>query len=192
VWQETVNKKESLADLNDKAACLSLVNRILSEPYVPHCDQQLSPHEIDLDKCTSLGDTSDQIYSPYAQLFNKDVCGDKTPSCGTHIHIVNRMFPNCRFLHIIRDGRDAALSPIQQWCGPDDFVSALRYWAETVTCTRKMLRMLPDSRYTELRFEDLVVNPDKELRRVTDFLGLEVEPGMLTNYPKKASRKSWQ
>jgi hypothetical protein len=103
--------------------------------------------------------------------------------------VLHALFPDARFIHLIRDGRDVALSIIQQPWGPSDFLTAIRQWAETVRWARKMLRMLPDDRHLELRFEDLVSDPRAQLERLTNFLGVEFEPGMLTDYTKNAPEK---
>jgi hypothetical protein len=52
-----------------------------------------------------------------------------------------------------------------------------------------MLRVLPDDRYIELRFEDLVQDPAQELVRITDFLGVAFEPAMIEDYPARSGAK---
>jgi hypothetical protein len=49
--------------------------------------------------------------------------------------------------------------------------------------------MLPEERFRELRFEDLVADPAGELSKITDFLGVGFEDGMLADYSRKASDK---
>jgi hypothetical protein len=99
------------------------------------------------------------------------------------------MFPDARFVHLVRDGRDVALSVIRQWWGANDFMTAVRSWAEMVSTARRMLAMLPQERHLELRFEDLVADPGTQLRRVTDFLGVAFEDGMLSRYTDRAASK---
>ncbi|MGH9161346.1 MAG: sulfotransferase family protein, partial [Vicinamibacteraceae bacterium] len=172
-------RRAELADLREPHRRVALVEQILREPYVQRWDRKLAPSDIDLGQCTSLEETIRQIYLAYARLFGKDLWGDKTPEYSTEAHVLNRMFPDARFIHLIRDGRDVALSIIQRKWGPDDFVTAMRAWAQDVTWTRKMLGMLPEDRYVELRFEDLIARPEAELRRVTEFLGVGFEEQML-------------
>src|SRR5262249_43300645 len=89
---------------------LALVKSILAEPYVQRWDYQVTSEQINLDNCTNLAQTIDEIYMAYARHFEKDIWGDKTPSYACHLEILNNMFPTSRFIHIIRDGRDVALS----------------------------------------------------------------------------------
>src|SRR5262249_51654470 len=99
------------------------------------------------------------------------------------------LFPSARFVHIIRDGRDVALSLLQQWWGPNDFMSAMRHWTDTVQCARKMLQMLPADRHVEVKFEDLVTDPAREVWKITALLGVDFESQMVSNYTGKARDK---
>jgi hypothetical protein len=168
---------------------LRLVTSILNERFVKEWDHRLQPEEIDVVGCDSLAGCIKEVFLAYARRCGKDIWGDKTPAYITDIEVLNRLFPNSRFVHLIRDGRDVSLSIIQQSWGPRDFITAMRDWTETVKWARKMLRMLPDDRFIELRFEDLVSDPDRELHRVTDFLGLSFEPAMLTQFVERAAAK---
>jgi len=50
------------------------------------------------------------FYGLYAARFNKSLWGDKTPTYGRHARAISRLLPEVRFIHLIRDGRDVALS----------------------------------------------------------------------------------
>ncbi len=176
-------------DLKEKENRLRLVQSILAEPYVKQWDQKIEVDDINLDKCLSLEATIDEIFSAYARLHGKDLWGDKTPAYTSEIHIINRLFPQCKFVHIMRDGRDVALSLVKQWWGPNDFISAMRYWEKTLSCTRKMLRMLPDDRYIELKYEELLEDPEREIKKILAFLQLDFEPQMMEKYQQKADLK---
>jgi hypothetical protein len=182
-------ERERLGDLRKREDRLALVQRILAERAVRHWDQKLTPDDLDLDHCLTLEGTVAELFSAYARRVGKTRWGDKTPAYTAEIHILNKMFPEARFIHIIRDGRDVALSLVQQWWGPNDFMSAMRYWADTVQCARKMLRMLPDERHVEVRFEDLVADPAREVRKVTHLLGIDFEPEMVSRYTTRAKEK---
>jgi hypothetical protein len=148
-----------------------------------------SLEEIDLSTSQSLPEVIAAVYAAYAGHFGKRIYGDKTPSYIVDLHVLNAMFPAAKFIHLIRDGRDVALSVIRQFWGPNDLISALRQWSCQVSCARKMLCMLPEERWLELRFEDLVAHPEAELRRITTLLGIEFEPAMISGYRDKAEHK---
>ncbi len=181
--------KNSFGDLQSIDNRITLVKSILSERYVQQWDQNISADDIDIDECVSLEKTINQIYTVYAKCFDKDIWGDKTPLYIEHIDIINKMFPTARFVHIIRDGRDVALSTVQQYWGANDFVSAIKHWERTLVTARKMLHMLPRERYIELKFENLVLNPSKEIKKITDFLEVNFEEAMTHSYMNKAANK---
>jgi hypothetical protein len=167
----------------------ALVEQILAEPAVQAWDVKICPEEIDLEQCATLGSTIDQIFQAYARKNNKDIWGEKSPPYTQYVYMIEKMFSNARYIHLIRDGRDVALSLMEKTWGPGDLVSSLEYWARHISCARRMLYMLPDHKYTEVRFEELVANPKPELQRVTQFLGIELEPAMLDAYRQKAANK---
>lgn len=105
--------------------------------------------------------------------------GDKTP---TYVLFVDRLavyFPSALFLHVIRDGRDAVLSGLRLgWFGGDLAQGAI-YWKERVEAGRRMGRRLEEGRYLETRYEDLVLRPEAELRRICGWARLTWNPAML-------------
>src|SRR4029078_3287770 len=50
------------------------------------------------------------VYAVYAEERGKERWGDKTPMDMQNLHLLERLFPDALFVHLIRDGRDAATS----------------------------------------------------------------------------------
>jgi hypothetical protein len=123
------------------------------------------------------------IFTLYAEARGKPRFGDKTPLYMQHLDVVDRAFPTAQYVHIVRDGRDAALSLLAMKRRPrfnltrprglGDFACA---WRREVRAAQRFGRVHP---YLELRYEDLVAEPEARLRDVCAFLQLEYEPGML-------------
>jgi len=166
-----------------------IVQEILRQKYVKHWDVKLEVDDFDIGNCSSLANTIHELYSAYARKRGKLIWGDKTPSYVTEIDTLHRLFPNAKYIHLIRDGRDVAASLQKQWWGPKDFVSAIEYWERSVVLATKMLRMLPSSQRIMLRFEDLIINPEEEIQKVLSFLGLEYEESMLNSYYQSTESK---
>ena len=99
---------------------------------------------------------------------------------------MNEIFPNAKFIHLIRDGRDVALSLITKKWGPTTFTNAIRYWEKTILMTRRLLKMLNSNQTIELRYEDLVRSPEEHLRKLCSFLQIEYHENMLNSYSDKA------
>jgi hypothetical protein len=131
----------------------------------------------------------DGVYSSYAEAQGKHRYGDKTPLYMQHLDLLARVFPDAHYVHIVRDGRDAALSflamtrkprfNVSRPRGLGDFAAA---WRREVLAARRFGR---DHPYFELHYEDLVAEPEARLRDVSAVLGLEFEPSML-DYHREA------
>jgi hypothetical protein len=90
-----------------------------------------------------------------------------------------RWFPEARFIHIIRDGRDACLSQLNQDFGFDDCLPCAEAWREQVWWVRNIGAVLGPDRYREIRYEDLLAEPEKNLRTLSEFLQIQYAPEML-------------
>ena len=120
------------------------------------------------------------LYILYARQYDAERWGDKTPIYSSYVNLLDTMFPNAQFIHLIRDGRDVGLSMIDKWSKREihiDIYFAARNW---VRRTRQAItgRYLGAERYYELRYEDLVADPEKELRSICKFLGKPYVPEM--------------
>ena len=56
------------------------------------------------------GEAIAAIFESYAAKEQKPRWGDKTPMYMRHLPLLDRLFPAAQYVHLIRDGRDAALS----------------------------------------------------------------------------------
>jgi hypothetical protein len=126
------------------------------------------------------------IYGAYAQTRGKSRFGDKTPSYMQRLDVLDRAFPDGRYLHLIRDGRDAALSflaltrkPRFNPARPRSLAPFAAQWRREIEGARRFGRERVPGRYRELRYEDLVADPEAKLREACEFLELEFEPAML-------------
>lgn len=105
---------------------------------------------------------------------------DKTPQYALNIGHIDRLYPKSRFIHVLRDGRDVAVSMIAASRGwgsgwaAGDVRSAARRWLDY---TRGGLegRALGESRYLEIRYEDALSDPAAVLARCCEFADLEYD-----------------
>ena len=127
------------------------------------------------------------VFAAYAAERGKARWGDKTPLYMQHLDLLERLFPDARFVHLIRDGRDAGLSFLsvpaglmtEGWGHPRDAAGFACQWATEVASARELGARVGGQRYRELRYEALVADPEGELRTVCSFAGLEYDPAML-------------
>ena len=135
----------------------------------------------------STGEAIAAVYETYAAARGKPRWGDKTPMYMQHLPLLERLFPAALFLHLVRDGRDAATSYLQMpsgivtesWGHPASVRDFGCQWATEVQAGRALGRRVGARRYFELRYEDLVASPEDVLGQICAFAGLPWEPGML-------------
>jgi hypothetical protein len=127
------------------------------------------------------------VYGAYAARFNKSMSGDKTPGNLLHMEEIQKAIPAARFIHIIRDGRGVADSWRKQWfASSGGYEGCLLEWKSFLTKVRH------DSGkcryYHEVRYEDLILHTEDELKKICHFLDLPWAPEML-DYHLSASRR---
>jgi hypothetical protein len=127
----------------------------------------------------SYHDAITAAYSAFARAKGKDLWGDKTPRYVEHIPFLARLFPASRFIHLVRDGRDVALSYADVSFGPKTVSTSAHLWARRVSAGIRDGRALGPERYTEVRYEHLVEDPEAQLMDLCRFIGVEFEPAVL-------------
>jgi hypothetical protein len=125
----------------------------------------------------------DAVFSEYARQYGAERWGDKSPIYTMHVEAIARAFPTAQFIHIIRDGRDVALSMQQNYRGRRffyiDVYYAARSWKRRVLHASAAGARLGPSRYLELKYEDLTASPETVIRGLCEFLGERFDPAML-------------
>ena len=127
------------------------------------------------------------FYALYAGEEGKPRYGEKTPGYVFLMPQIAALLPEAHFIHIIRDPGDTALSLRKTWFAPgQDFRVLGAEWKKHVEAGRRASTLV--RRYLEVRFEDLVLQPERELRRVCEYLALAWDPRMLDYGEQGAAR----
>lgn len=113
------------------------------------------------------------LYEENARGEGKVRWGDKTPWYLRHMPMILEMYPNAQFIHIIRDGRDVALSLFNRHYdfGIYNIYVAAEYWVTCLERGQELGAQLEPSVYREVRYEDLLEKPEETVRRICDFIG---------------------
>ena len=183
-------KLDQYGDLTVEKNSLNLINDILDDDNVKLNFPKAKIADFKLSECQSFADIIKNLYATVLRDQGKLIWGDKDPIYTQHIEVLNEIFPNAKFIHLIRDGRDVALSLITKKWGPTTFTNAIRYWEKTILMTRRLLKMLNSNQTIELRYEDLVYCPEENLRNLCLFLSIEYNSKMLSSYSEKAQDNS--
>jgi hypothetical protein len=125
------------------------------------------------------------FYRLYANHQKKARYGDKTPLYCAHIGAIRQTLPEARFIHIIRDGRDTALSLRPLWFAPGkDITSLATQWRNLV----RTARAAAGQDYLEIRYERLLTSTETVLREICAFIELPFDPAMLRYFERVPER----
>jgi Sulfotransferase family len=132
------------------------------------------------------GDAIRAFFELYAEREGKSRWGDKTPGYVREMHRIESVLPEARFVHLIRDGRDVALSVLGMNWGPSTVPEAAFRWKKRILRAREQVPRI--GHYIELRYEDLVRDTEGTLRRVCEFTELPYDEAMLRYHQRAPAR----
>jgi sulfotransferase family protein len=132
------------------------------------------------------GDAARAFYGAYAAKHGKTRWGEKTPQYLKSLKRIGTALPEAHFIHIIRDGRDVALSLLEVSWGPKTVEDAAVAWTTQIRRARRKARSVPH--YSEVRYEGLVADPEPVVDRLCEFCDLRFDPVML-EYHRTATER---
>ena len=152
------------------------------------------------EKPKNYGKLCEVIYLNFANKKNKKptVIIDKNNYYLNHLCELKIIWPEAKFILLVRDGRDVLCSykalknivtnsPYKPNL-PFALEEIAKEWTMNNKIIIKFFKTLMDSEHTTLRYEDLIQNTELVLTKVCDYLELEFEPSMLNYY--KFNRKN--
>ena len=119
----------------------------------------------------------EEFYRAYARSTGKVIWGDKTPFYLIHLPLFKSLFPQARFVHIIRDVRDYSMSLHKTW--HKNLARSAQRWHDAVRRCRKDGLAFGDGTYREVRYEELVDDPSLVTEELCRFLSVPFEPSMV-------------
>ncbi len=123
------------------------------------------------------------MHHRYTKEFgNKPRWGQKTPNNLFFVPQILENFPNAQFILITRDGRDACAISLDSAFGAGHVYMAAHTWSLAYTFVKPFREKYSSSTWFDVRYEDLVRKPEKELKKICDFLGEAYSPQMLEFY----------
>jgi hypothetical protein len=117
----------------------------------------------------------DRVFAPYLEPGDERLV-ERTPLHALDADLIAEIYPDASFVHIVRDGRDVSRSLVSHKWGPQSIAEAADEWREAVTAGRAIAN---HGRYTEVRYEHLLTEPQPTLERLYSDLRLERSPTAL-------------
>ena len=150
-----------------------------------------------------------RLFDLYGKINDKPLVGNKTPAYVRRIPTFHALWPEARFVHIIRDGRDVCLS-VLNWKKAERTAGRYASWEEDPVSTtalwweRKVRKAREDGAslgpglYHETLYEDLVEDPERECERLCGFLGVPYDDAMIRFHegrervePGRGAKSAW-
>lgn len=132
-------------------------------------------YKVDIDwgrvvsNASSFPDIVKDILLQIAEQTGKRRIGSKYPVFGRHLRLLNEFFPDCLVIHVVRDGRDCALSHKGVRWGHQNTYSAAVHWRRYMQTIRHDANAM-QGRYLEVRYEDLLLEPEATFRTLEHFI----------------------
>jgi hypothetical protein len=118
------------------------------------------------------------LFQCHCELDQKKIWINKTPNYVFYLGELLQVFPDMKFVHCIRDGRDVACSVVTRPWGPKSYREAALWWKFAILNAREFGSTHPEA-YCEVKYEDLLTNTESTLKRLFTFLKVEDESSLL-------------
>jgi hypothetical protein len=201
--------KKELRKSSDPLMSKALVNKVLN--YHRFKRMGLSTEEV-----VQTASGADRYSEFVRNLYNlrgvaqgKPLSGEKTPDFCRKMPALHALAPGARFIHIIRDGRNTALSTMN-WAGQNKGPGRWTHWNEDgLSCCALWWRwqsgigirdgwQLPEGQYHEIKYEDLVSDSTTALSSMANFLQIPDSDRMARYFegktkanPKLSPKSAW-
>ena len=183
VFYKKLHEYGAISDVSERRR---LLKDIADYPKVKKGDLLPDPDAIAAREVACYADLTAEVFHAYAARHGKARWGDKTPFYITEIDVLHTLFPDCRIVHLVRDGRDVAVSLRGIGWGSAHIPRVAEDWRWKTLLAHKVGGVLGD-RFLEVRYEDLIREPQNVLTRVCAFLGERFSPAML-DYHRDAEK----
>ena len=160
-----------------------LVEDILATEVIKSWESSLNSQQILAGiKNNDFDGIVESIMSHWTQAQGKQRWGEKTPQHLFYWREIIQAFPNMQVIHIVRDGRDVALSWKKARFGPKHVYQLAKKWVHYLENIEQLKANLNPNAFLEVKYEELLLNPEQTIQEICDFLGEEFTPEMLCFY----------
>lgn len=126
----------------------------------------------DIKHCKSFKEVILSIIMKYASVKDKkpEYWIDHTPENFKSINLLYKLFPNAKYIHLVRDGRAVANSIIPLDWGPNTIQKASRWWVNNVSYGLAVETFLEKDNIIRIKYEDVLLSPQKTVNEIYNFI----------------------
>lgn len=171
-WPKLIRKFGIKQNFSSRKVRIELIKEFKKTSFVRYLGMLVNEDKIIENKyhISCWNDVFHCLLGPYVKTTR--IIGDKSPSYLFVITLLLKAFDGAKFVHIIRDPRDCALSARKVW--GKDLLRVAAQWQENMSYVSylKNIGIVNSSNYLECRYEDLLDNPQNVLNNICNFLGV--------------------
>lgn len=177
---ESFQRREEWGDLRDYANRRRLAEWIVTDTKATRFGRLgLDPDEACERMAAApptLGSVLGTAFMMYSERHNAARWGDKRPMYVQELPTLMALFPDVVFVNIVRDPRAVIASMrklgwLEEWYDGTIVPATLR-WLTSARAGRRAARVYRSDQYLELRYEDLLTSPERNLEAICNFTGL--------------------
>lgn len=140
--------------------------------------------------------TFGEIFSRICEAFHRSkgtqdiMWGIKRPVLIASLDRIFSVYPDAKIIHICRDGRDVYLSykaiheKSNTKFGPKGILSNSLYWSNGLRYVEEFQKTKFKSKIHEVKYENILSNPEDTVKNVCNFAGIEYSPAMIESFSK--------
>lgn len=168
-------------DLSSTRNLRRLVRHILNERWFERCKRFGFETNVE-DICQRIQQKSyagvlNAVFSEFAEQVGCRRWGDKTPEYIHDLDVLHELFSEAKYIYVVRDGRDVALSLMNRHFGANNVFLAAHHWRSAVEKGDAFADRLDRSKLMAIKYEDLLSEPAGTLENVARFLGVNDRSG---------------
>ncbi|HEX5080246.1 MAG TPA: sulfotransferase [Geminicoccaceae bacterium] len=122
----------------------------------------------------------DAVMHAWAAKQGKRRWGEKTPRHLRNWREISGDFAASPVIHVVRDGRDVAVSMIKARFGPKSVYACARAWKEDLDQIEELENHQSPSLFYQISYEEILQDSEQALKKICNFLGEEYAPEMLS------------
>jgi hypothetical protein len=195
---------KSLVQQAENGEVIPLTRELIENVVHYHRFGRLGVNESEVEEIAKRCETYQQLipglYDLFARNNNKSLAGEKTPDYVRRLSLLHGLFPTAKLIHIVRDGRNVALS-LLDWATPAKGPGRIALWGQhpiavcalwwrwLVMASQAQRTTIASNVYAEVQYEELVLNPVAEMQRLCQFLDLTYSDQMVEYHKGKSQER---